>query len=98
MRYKPTPCQECGRPYQATRRDQNFCSPRCKVAYLNRSICRSRRVYEMLYHWRYDRANNTDQLRELCREVAQWIDEDKSQGRRPPPRFNPQRRGTVHVH
>lgn len=50
---------------------------------------RARVVYRALYWWRLDRKNVTDALRFICREIADWIAEDRAAQRLPPPRYDP---------
>jgi hypothetical protein len=96
--YRRLPCASCGTTYLPGRVDQQYCSAVCgrradKLAHL-----RGRRIYSMAYHWRANRKAGADQLREMCREIAQWIEEDRRMGRLPPRRFSPKDRGNVLVY
>lgn len=93
--FPPVVCPECRRTYTPKRWDQAYCSKVCGGKANNREQLRGRRIYHMAYHWRHDRKNSKDQLRELCREIASWIEEDKTVGRPVPRRFDPKRRGHV---
>jgi hypothetical protein len=84
-------CRECRETYARKRIDQNYCSSVCSRAADNRELKRARAVYRALYHWRNDRsapkvALVRTCLRFICREVRDWIDQDRVEGRLPPPR------------
>jgi hypothetical protein len=83
-------CLECRGSYTRKRIDQSFCSTACSKKADARELKRARAVYRALYHWRYDRkwSGIGDALRFICREIADWIAEDRQHQRLPPPRPN----------
>lgn len=84
-------CPECRTHFTRVREDQLFCTtrlPRCKDAAKNREMLRSRAVYRVLYWWRYDRRTAAASLGFLCREIREWINDDKLHQRLPPPRHD----------
>lgn len=88
---KASICKWCREPFSKRRIDQHHCSTPCSRAADALELKRARAVYRALYHWRNDRsASKVDLvrtcLRFICREVRDWIDQDRAVGRLPPPR------------
>lgn len=86
-------CKWCREPFAKRRIDQHYCGTPCSRAADALELKRARAVYRALYHWRNDRgASKVDLvrmcLRFICREVRDWIDQDRAIGRPPPPRPN----------
>jgi hypothetical protein len=81
-------CPECGQPFKPRRSDQGWCSATCNREAGHRELRRARALYRALYGWRLKRRSSAQDLGFVCREVASWIDEDRAEGRAPPPPHN----------
>lgn len=82
-------CPECRAWFEPKRSDQAYCSAACNKSAATRELARARRVYRALYHWRLDRKGGFGaNMRFVCREIANWIREDRERQRLPPPPHN----------
>lgn len=83
-------CRNCGTAFKRRRIDQHYCGTLCSREADKRELKRARAVYRALYGWRDNRSDPSaaDDLRFVCREIRDWIEEDREAGRLPPPRHN----------
>lgn len=95
-------CPWCKTPFKRRQIDQVFCSKVCNNAATALELKRARTLYRCLYWWRFGRLSAArkwvspveavkvaaDSLRFVCREIALWIEQDKLDGRDPPPQHN----------
>lgn len=82
-------CRMCRKVFTPRRSIDFHCGPLCSKRAEVLEMRRARVVYRALYWWRFDRKNSMDALRFICREIADWIAEDRMSQRLPPPRYDP---------
>lgn len=77
-------CLECGRPFERSRLDREFCAAPCRIAWNNRRLLRGSLVYDLAMHWRRTRARSA--LTDLCFVLDGFLADDKTSPRRAPPK------------
>jgi hypothetical protein len=90
LSYPERKCLECGDTFTPKREDQRYCiarSPKCRLEAHNRELVRGREIYRAAYHWILSngKGENAWLLTEVSRKIRQWRDEDRAEGREPPP-------------
>lgn len=73
-------CPECGELFETTHAGKVFCTDTCREGYGNVALKRGKPVIPLLITWRRHRNNATGKraLRELCRIVSMYIEEDRA--------------------
>lgn len=76
-------CPECGRTFHSNHKGKVFCSETCRVAYANLALTRGKPIVPLAITWRRNRDTEIGKaaLREMCRIIAGYIEEDRADER-----------------
>lgn len=68
-------CKECGRPFYPTRRDQDYCTSKCRQTLHKRRYERGAKLYDFAMEWRGKRVRGG--FTELCRIIDDWLRDER---------------------
>ncbi len=68
-------CRECGHPFYAARKDQEFCRPKCRQDWHKRRYERGAALYDFAMEWRGKRLKGG--FTRLCQMIDEWLRDER---------------------